>query len=501
MLWLSSSGLKFAWRAFALSAVALALAVLSAHHGGAQRAGHAARLIVDGPIGPAVADYIHRGLEKAVDGGATVVILQMDTPGGLDTSMRAIIKDMLASPVPIIGYVGPSGARAASAGTYMLYASHVAAMAPATNLGAATPVQMGGGQPKPPAEPDQDKGNGTEKDKKGDTEGQPDSGAGADADNADGSEAGDETGATSYKDKPGMEEKVLNDAVAYIKSLAQKRGRNADWAVRAVTEAASLSAEDALAENVINFIAATPAEILEKADGMTVDLNGADHVMKTAGMTVVDLAPDWRTEFLEIVTDPTVAYLLLFTIGIPALLIEFYTGTMIAGVIGAICIVLGLYGLHVLPINYAGAGLILLGLALLVTEAFIPSFGALGLGGVAAFVIGSVMLIDTDAPGFGISPWAIGSVAAAAGTVMLLIIAVIIRSRSEVPYSGGEAMLGATGSVLDWSDSRGHLRFQGEVWQARSAHTGLEPGQTVRVVEREGLTLVVEPAGEKTKTS
>jgi membrane-bound serine protease (ClpP class) len=479
--------MRLLWRVFSFSAVAFALAVLSADGGGAQKTGHAARLIVNGPIGPAVADYIHRGIDKAVEGGATVIILQMDTPGGLDTSMREIIKDILASPVPIIGYVGPAGARAASAGTYMLYASHVAAMAPATNLGAATPVQLGA--PSAPDKGDEEgKPSGKKQEEEEDEEG--DSPAEDEADGESAEEKSEE-GWSPFGRKPGMEEKVMQDAVAYIKSLAQKRGRNEEWAVKAVTEAASLSAEDALAEGVINYIAESPAEILEKADGMVVDVRGADIEMRTAGLAVVDLAPDWRTEFLEIITDPTVAYLLLFTIGIPALMIELYTGTMIAGVIAAISILLGLYGLHVLPIDYAGAGLILLGMALLVAEAFVPSVGVLGFGGVVAFVIGSVMLIDTDVPGYGISPWVIGSIATAAGAFMLLIVAMFVRARSQPAASGHEAMLGKFGVVIDWSDGGGHVRFQGEVWQARGEPGAFAPGEQVQVVDRDGVILII----------
>jgi membrane-bound serine protease (ClpP class) len=480
MLRLNAGRIRLLWRIFSLSAVAISLAVLSAGGSDAQKEAHAARLVVKGAIGPAVADYIHRGLEKAVDGGATVVILQMDTPGGLDTSMREIIKDILAAPVPVIGYVGPSGARAASAGTYMLYASHVAAMAPATNLGAATPVQMGGGEAGKPDEPDdEDTGKDSKKEKPAKDE----------------KDAEDDEPEEARRGKPGMEDKMLNDAVAYIRSLAQKRGRNADWAEKAVTEAASLSAEDALAEGVIDFIAETPAEILEKADGRTVDVAGVERRLETKNLAVVDLAPDWRTEFLEVITNPTVAYLLLFTIGVPALMIEFYTGTLIAGVIGAICIVLGLYGLHVLPINYAGAGLILLGIALIVGEVFMPSFGALGIGGIVAFVIGSVMLIETDMPGFGISPWAIGSVAAVAGAIMLLIMTLLLRSRSRPVVSGRESMIGSAGTVVEWAGDTGRVRFQGEIWQARSTDGAFETGARVVVGEIEGLTLVVVPEG------
>lgn len=501
------------WRALAFGAVGFALVVLSIDGGQAQKSGHAVRLTVNGPIGPAVADYIHRGLDKAVEGGATVIILQMDTPGGLDTSMREIIKDILASPVPVIGYVGPPGARAASAGTYMLYASHVAAMAPATNLGAATPVQMGGGgESKKPADDENKDEDEDDKPAKDDKDEEPakddeageagDEDAAADEEKtADDDAADDAKSPDSFSGKPGMAEKVLNDAVAYIKSLAQKRGRNEEWAIRAVTEAASLSAQDALEQNVINFIAESPAEILEKADGMTVDLNGSDHVMETAGLPVVDMAPDWRTEFLEIITDPSIAYMLLFTIGVPALMIELYTGTMIAGVIAAISIILGLYGLHVLPVDYAGVGLILLGIALLVSEAFIPSFGVLGFGGMVSFVIGSVMLVDTGVPGYGISPWLIGSVATVAGAIMMLIMAVVIRSRGQAAVTGGEAMLGASAIVLDWSDGAGHVRFQGEIWQARSDQQTLEIGLGVQVVDRDGLVLVVAPVAGDVETS
>jgi membrane-bound serine protease (ClpP class) len=498
MLRLTHSRIRLLWRVFALVAVAFALAVLSADGGKAQKTGHAARLIVDGPIGPAVADYIHRGIDKAVEGGATVIILQMDTPGGLDTSMRDIIKDILASPVPIIGYVGPPGARAASAGTYMLYASHVAAMAPATNLGAATPVQLGApGKSDDHDEEDKPSGDDPGDEKPTETDDVGKDAAGEDANGGNAAEDKPSEEWNPFKGKPGMEEKVMQDAVAYIRSLAQKRGRNVEWAVKAVTEAASLSAEDALAEGVINFIAESPAEILEKADGMVVDVRGADHTMQTAGLSVVDLTPDWRTEFLEVITDPTVAYMLLFTIGVPALLIEFYTGTMIAGVIGAICIVLGLYGLHVLPINYAGVGLIMLGLALLVSEVFVPSFGVLGIGGVVSFVIGSIMLIDTDVPGYGISPWLIGSIATLVGGFMLLIVAMFIRARSQPVASGHEAMLGKPGLVIDWSEGTGHVRFQGEVWQARTDQGPFQPGEGIQVVDRDGVTLVVGPAEQK----
>lgn len=464
--------------------MALGLATLAAGGGGrAQGGGHAALLTVSGPIGPAVADYLHRGLERARDEGATVVVMQMDTPGGLDTSMREIIQDILASPVPVIGFVGPSGSRAASAGTYMLYATHVAAMAPATNLGAATPVQIGGGEGSPFPLPGG--GEKPEEPKSGDGKGKSDNGE------ATGDEPPPAKPATPAKRKPGLEDKVLQDAVAYIRSLAQKRGRNVEWAEKAVTEAASLSAKDALEQGVIDLIADNVPDLLRKVDGRTVEIDGTEIVLHTAGLQIVSILPDWRTELLEVITNPTVAYLLL-TIGVQALLLEFYAGTIIAGVIGGICLILGLYGLHVLPIDYAGLALVILGLALLVSEAFVPSFGVLGIGGLIAFIAGSIMLIDTDVPGYGISPWLIGSIAAAGGSFILLIVVLFSRARRRPVVSGREQMLGDSGTVIDWSDREGHIRIHGEIWRAEGSGP-LEPGRRVRVREMKGLTLFVEP--------
>ena len=283
--------------------------------------------------------------------------------------------------------------------------------------------------------------------------------------------------------------------MAYIRGLAQMRGRNADWAVKAVKQAAALSAEDALAENVIDLIAVDVADLLEKADGRVVTAGGVERTLDTASATIIEMEPDWRSELLAIITNPTVAYMLLFTIGVPALLIEFYTGTMIAGVIGAICIVLGLYGLHLLPIDYAGLGLILLGLALLVGEAVTPTFGVLGLGGLVAFVVGSVMLIDTDVPGLGISPYVIGSIAAVGGGLMLLVVTMLVRIRRRPVVSGAEQMLGSAGEVVAWSGESGEVRTHGELWQAR-AGSPIDPGTRIRVKAIEGLTLVVEPEPE-----
>jgi membrane-bound serine protease (ClpP class) len=456
--------------------------------GGVGQTKSVAQLTIKGPIGPAVSDYVHRGLAKAAEQDVQAVILQMDTPGGLDTSMREIIQDILSSPVPVIGYVAPGGARAASAGTYILYACHVAAMAPATNLGAATPVQIGGGSPFSPPREDEEKEKPKKKDKdQGETEDEADAEAQAEAET-------DDEEPESAKGHPGLPEKAMNDAIAYIRGLAQKRERNAEWAEKAVREAASLSAKDALAEGVIDLIAESPDDLLAKVDGRVVDMNGQTRTLETTSLEIVEIEADWRTRLLAVITNPTVAYLLL-TLGVQALILEFYTGTIVAGVFGGICILLGLYGLHVLPIDYAGLALILLGLALLVAEAFVPSFGVLGIGGLVAFVAGSIMLLDTDVPGYGIPWYLIGSISAVAAGLMLVTMTMLVRSRRRAVVSGVEQMLDSTGSVIEWADGQGRVRVQGEVWQARAAQP-IGPGARVRVKAIEGLTLVVEPESE-----
>jgi membrane-bound serine protease (ClpP class) len=445
-------------------------------------------LTVKGPIGPAVSDHVRRGLAKAAEQDVEAVILQMDTPGGLDTSMREIIQDILSSPVPVIGYVAPGGARAASAGTYILYACHVAAMAPATNLGAATPVQIGGGSPFSPPREDEEKEKPNKKGKdEVETEDAADSEEQAEVET-------DSEEPEAVEGHPGLPEKAMNDAIAYIRGLAQKRGRNAEWAEKAVREAASLSAKDALEAGVIDLIADSPEALLAKVDGREVDINGQFRVLQTASLEIVEREADWRTRLLAVITNPTVAYLLLM-LGIQALVLEFYTGSIVAGVFGGIFILLGLYGLHLLPIDYAGLALVLLGLALLVAEAFVPSFGVLGIGGLVAFVAGSVMLLDTDVPGYGIPWYLVGSIAAVAAGLLLLTMTMLVRSRRRAVVSGVEQMLDSTGSVIDWGDGQGRVRVQGEIWQARAA-APVDPGARVRVRAIEGLTLVVEPEAE-----
>ena len=375
----------------ALSLIACALAVLAVPFEMGAQQGLAPKvylLEIDGPIGPATVEYFSNSLAKARDNGAALIILQMDTPGGLDTAMRDIIKDILASPIPVASYVAPQGARAASAGTYIMYASHIAAMAPGTNLGAATPVQLQGpptslpGAPKPAED--------GEKEKDGEDEAAP--------------------------AKDAMATKAISDAAAYIRGLAEMRGRNAEWAVKAVREADSLSYSQALEQNVIDLVAPNVPELLKAIEGRVVKMQYGEVTLALEGAIIERVEPNWRTKILATITNPNVA-LLLMMIGTYGLILEFYNpGTIVPGTIGAICLLLALYSLNVLPVNYAGLALIMLGLALMVAEAFAPSFGILGLGGGAAFILGATLLFDTDAPGFTLSwPVIIGTAAVGGG--------------------------------------------------------------------------------------
>jgi membrane-bound serine protease (ClpP class) len=425
-------------------------------------------LDIDGPIGPATADYIERSFEKAVEQAADVIVLRMDTPGGLADSMRMIIQEILASPVPVVGYVAPSGAHAASAGTYILYACNIAAMAPGTNLGAATPIELGGApEPSPAPAPRQ----------------APDD--------------SDDEQPEPAKPPAGMHDKMVNDAVAYIRSLAQLRGRNADWAEKAVREAASLSASEALDAKVIDLIARDLDDLLVKIDGRTVEVAGGERTIETADAAVVILEPDWRTELLGLITNPNVAYILML-IGIYGIILEFYNpGIVFPGVTGAISLLLALYAFQVLPVNYAGLALIGLGLALMVSEMLLPSFGALGIGGIVAFVVGSIMLMDTDAPGFGISWQVIGGMSLAAASLLMLLMWMLARSQQRPVVTGQEEMIGSRARVVDWHGQEGRVHVHGEVWRARGP-AGLAPGQAVEVNAIEGLTLEVTPDREVT---
>jgi len=428
-------------------------------------------LPLTGAIGPAGADFVSRGIARAEQENAQLVVLQMDTPGGLDTSMRQIIKAILSSKVPVASFVGPGGARAASAGTYILYASHIAAMAPGTNLGAATPVQIGIGDQGQPKQP---KPAGKERSDE---------------------KAADKDTPSAATQNP-MTQKQVHDAAAYIRGLAQMRGRNAEWAERAVREAVSLSADEARAQKVIDLVARDIPDLLEKINGRKISMAAGERVLKTAGATVVNLDPDWKTRFLSVITDPSVA-LILMMIGIYGLFFEFYNpGFVLPGVVGAICLLLALFAFQLLPINYAGLALILLGLAFMVTEAFLPSFGVLGLGGIVAFAFGAVMLIDTELPGFGIPLSVVAGLAAVSALFIFLVATMALKARRRPVVSGKEQLLGSTGVTLDDIQNEGWALVHGENWRVRSAVL-LKRGQKIRVVAREGLVLAVAPANHE----
>ena len=457
---------------FVATAALLALAAASQaafQAGENEGSGRALLLTLEGAIGPATSDYIVRGIEKAAEQRATLVIIQMDTPGGLDTAMRDIIKAILNSPVPVVTWVAPSGSRAASAGTYILYASHVAAMAPATNLGAATPVPVGGGPG-----PGSDDSGGKEKDKAAD----------------------DEQPAEPAPARGGPEAKAIEDAVAYIRGLAERTGRNADWAERAVRESVSLSAERAVEENVVDLIAADMGELLRAIDGRTVSTEAGDVVIRSEGITVERVAPDWRTELLAVITSPTVAYMLLLA-GIYGLIFEGYNpGAIVPGVVGAICLLLALYAFQILPVNYAGLALIVLGVILMISEVFVPSFGVLGIGGIVAFVVGSIILMDTEVPGFGLPTALIGSVAAVGGSAVMGIVWFAVRARRQPIVSGREDMIGASAKATANFQGRGQVRVHGELWSAESS-VPVRAGQALRITAMDGLVLTVEPEESK----
>ena len=418
-----------------------------------------------GPIAPAAADYLQRGLEKAAALNAQLVVLELDTPGGLDLSMRAIIQHILASPVPVASYVAPNGARAASAGTYIMYASHVAAMAPATNLGAATPVAIG---PQPERrEPAAAKGRSMQE---GDADRSPEARTSAQT----------------------MIRKQTNDAAAYLRGLAHLRGRNADWADQAVREAVSLTAQEALKLKVIDLIAADVPDLLKQLDGRTIQVLEREQRLATAAAPTIDYPPDWRTRLLVVITDPSIAYFLLL-IGFYGVLFEFYNPGLVApGVVGGISLLLALFALQLLPVSATGLALVVLGVGLLVAEHFVPGFGILGIGGLVAFVTGSIMLIDTDVPGYRISGLLIGVAAATSAAFVLVVLNLAIRARRQPVLSGREQIVGASGKVLEDIDGDVFARIHGELWKVR-AGVPLVRGQMVRVVGIDGLVLTVEP--------
>jgi membrane-bound serine protease (ClpP class) len=424
-------------------------------------------LRIDGAIGVATADYIASGLQEAAKINARVVIIEMDTPGGLVEPMRDIVKDILGSPIPVITYVTPGGARADSAGTYILLASHVAAMAPTTHLGAATPVPLGGdSKPNPPLPLDKKQGNADESDES--------------------DEVPDDA----------MGRKILNDSISYIRGLAEAHGRNADWAEDAVRDAATLTAEEALKLNVIDLIAIDVDNMFEQLNGRELTVNNETLVLDTTDMQLVAYEPGWRIKVLSTITHPEIALLLLL-VGIYGLVFEGWNpGAVLPGVVGVICLLLAAYALQIIPVNYAGLALIIVGLMLIVAEAFVPSFGALGFGGVAAFVFGAIMMFDSGIPGFGISLAFVLSLAVVAALFLFWIVSYILKLRRRGPVSGLESMIGRNAKALTDFVNQGMVWMDGESWSA-VVEGPVSKDQKLRVVRVEGLTLYVEPAVER----
>ncbi|WP_168011807.1 NfeD family protein [Halomonas salinarum] len=456
-------------------------------------------MTLDGAVGPATADYFIRGLQRAQDAQAELAILILDTPGGLDASMRDMISEMLSSPVPVVVYVAPDGARAASAGTYLLYASHVAAMSPSTHLGSATPVSLGGGGlpglgDERPEDGDGSQGespdgkaqNGEQRRDEGT------SGETAPSTDATTPQTAEDPAADTPKRRgnTAMERKVLEDAVAYIRSLAERHGRNADWAELAVREARTLIAREALEQGVIDVRASNLEDLLEQIDGRTVVMESGEQVLNTADVTLERFDPDWRTELLSVITNPNVAYFLMI-IGFYGIIFELANpGSLVPGTIGVISLLLALFAFQALPVNFAGLALILVGLGLIVAEALMPSFGILGIGGIVAFVFGSVILMDAE--NLRISLPLIAGVAAIAAGLLMWVMIHFIRLRRRSARTGPEEMLGSEARALESFDGKGHVWLHNERWRARAC-VPVHEGQRLKVVSLQGLTVEVEP--------
>ena len=408
-------------------------------------------LEIDGAIGVATADYLSSGFDHAEEIGAELIIITIDTPGGLMKPMREIVQSILASTVPVAAYVTPAGARADSAGTYILLACHIAAMTPTTHLGAATPVPLMNAAPK---------------------------------------DDSDEENTGSATDR-----KVMNDAVSYIRSLADRYGRNADWAETAVTEAATLTAAEALDQNVIDFVAANQEELLALVDGYEIEVAGESRVLSTKDAEIELFKPDWRVRLLAVIANPEIV-LLLGLIGLYGLMYEGWNpGAIVPGVVGAICLILAAYALQVLPVNYAGLALIIVGVALMVAEAYAPSFGALGLGGIAAFVFGAIIMFDSGVPGFGISYAFVFGLAFVFAVLLIWLLGFLLKLRRRGAVSGKESIVGGTATAMEDFSDAGKVWLEGEAWHAR-CRIPVTKDQQLIVTRLDGLTLYVEPVAK-----
>lgn len=480
------------WLLLLIVGVVLAMATVSGSASDGNESARIRVLTLNGTIGPATADYLVRGIEQAATAKADLVVLRMDTPGGLMESMRKVISTILASPVPVATYVSPAGARAASAGTYILYGSQVAAMAPTTHLGSATPVQMGG----LPGLPDDSPGDSGKPSPTKPSPAKPADSNSAPKPATDTDKARNDSSSGTPRGQSPMARKVLEDAVSYIRQLAKRYHRNADWAERAVREAVNLGAEEALQQQVIDVVASDLDDLLTQLDGRTVIMADGPRTLHLRNPTIQRIDPDWRTELLSVITDPNVAYFLMI-IGFYGLVFELASpGNLFPGVIGGICLVLALFAFQILSVNYAGLALILLGLSFIVAEAFMPSFGILGVGGVIAFVVGSIILMDGTHQA--ISLPVIGGTAAVAGGFILWTVLRFMSLRRKPPVSGMDQLISEQAVALDDflpSDDQytGHVSLTGERWNAVS-NGPVRAGDLLQVTAIKGLTLEVEPA-------
>jgi len=408
-------------------------------------------LEIDGAIGVATADYLSSGIEHAEEIGAELIVITRDTPGGLMRPMREIVQDILASTVPVAAYVTPAGARADSAGTYILLACHIAAMTPTTHLGAATPVPLINSAPED--------------------------------DNDD-----EKTGSASDR-------KAMNDAVSYIRSLADRYGRDADWAETAVTEAATLTATEALEQNVIDFVASDREELLALVNGREIEIAGESRVLSTEYVEIEVFKPNWRIRLLAVISNPEVV-LLLGLIGLYGLMYEGWNpGAVVPGVVGVICLLLAAYALQVLPVNYAGLALIIVGIALIVAEAYAPSFGALGMGGIAAFVFGAIIMFDSGVPGFGVSYAFVIGLGLVFAVLLIWLLGSLLKLRRRNAVTGMESIVGGIATAMEDFADAGNVWLEGEAWHARS-RVPVNKDEQLIVTRLDGLTLEVEPVAK-----